>query len=37
MLVDAKQYIIEGAEYNSWSNDDKYILNLIKQKIQDGI
>jgi hypothetical protein len=37
MLIDAKGYIIEGEEYNAWSNDDKYILNLIKQKIQDGI
>ncbi len=36
MLIDAKQYIIEGEEYNAWSNDDKYILNLIKQKIQDS-
>ena len=36
ILIDAKQYIIEGAEYNAWSNDDKYILNLIKQKIQEN-
>lgn len=36
-LIDAKQYIIAGDEYNAWSNDDKYILNLIKQKIQEGI
>ena len=36
-LIDAKQYIISGDEYNAWSNDDKYILNLIKQKIQEGI
>jgi hypothetical protein len=36
MLIDAKQYIIEGQEYNTWSNDDKYILNLIKQKIQEN-
>ena len=34
MLIDANQYIIVGDEYNAWSNDDKYILNLIKQKIQ---
>jgi hypothetical protein len=37
MLIDAKQFIIQGDEYNAWSNDDKYILNLIKQKIQEGI
>ena len=36
-LIDAKQYIIAGDEYNAWSNDDKYILNLIKQKIQEGV
>ena len=36
-LIDAKQYIISGDEYNAWSNDDKYILNLIKQKIQEGV
>ncbi len=36
MLIDAKGYIIEGEEYNAWSNDDKYILNLIKQKIQEN-
>jgi len=36
MLIDAKQFIIQGDEYNAWSDDDKYIINLIKQKIQDG-
>jgi hypothetical protein len=36
LMIEARQYLIEGQEYNTWSNDDKYILNLIKQKIQDG-
>ena len=34
-LIESKQYIIEGDEYNNWSNDDKYIINLLKQKIQE--
>ena len=34
LLLEAKQYVIQGDEYNDWSNDDKYIINLIKQKIQ---
>ena len=33
MLIEANQILIQGAEYNAWSNDDKYIINLIKQKI----
>lgn len=37
LMIEAKQYVIQGAEYNAWSNDDKYIINLIKQKIQEGI
>ena len=34
VMIEARQYIIEGEEYNNWSNDDKYIINLLKQKIQ---
>lgn len=34
ILIEANQILIEGAEYNAWSNDDKYIINLIKTKIQ---
>lgn len=26
-------YIIEGDEYAAWSNDDNYILELIKNKV----
>ena len=36
LLFDAKQFIIQGDEYNNWGNDDKYIINLIKQKIQEN-
>ena len=34
LLIESRQYLIQGDEYNAWSNDDKYIINLIKQKIQ---
>ena len=36
LLIESKQFLIEGNEYNAWSNDDKYIINLIKQKIQQN-
>lgn len=34
LLIEAKQYVIEGDEYNNWI-DDKYIVNLLKEKIQN--
>ena len=34
ILVDSKQFLIEGDEYKRWGSDDNYIINLIKQKIQ---
>ena len=34
MVIESRQYIIEGSEYEAWSNDDKYIIALLKQKIQ---
>jgi len=34
LMVEARQYLIEGSEYKVWSQDDQYILTLIKQKIQ---
>lgn len=37
LMVDSRQYLINGNEYAAWSTDDKYIINLIKQKIQSGI
>jgi hypothetical protein len=36
MVIESRQYLIEGSEYDAWSNDDKYIISLIKQKIQQG-
>ena len=33
-VVDSTQYLIEGTEYDAWSNDDKYLVNLIRQKVQ---
>jgi hypothetical protein len=36
-LIDTKIYVISGDEYTSWSNDDQYIVNLIKEKLsQEG-
>jgi hypothetical protein len=34
MVIESRQYIIEGDEYNAWSNDDQYIIKLLKEKIQ---
>lgn len=36
LLIEAKQYVIEGDEYANWSNDDKYIVNLLKKKVQES-
>jgi len=35
MLLEARQYIIDGEQYKKWSTDDQYIITLIKQKIQE--
>ena len=34
-LIDSKIYLISDSEYTSWSNDDQYIVNLIKQKLSE--
>lgn len=34
MLIESTQLVVSGPEYLAWSNDDKYIINLIKNKIQ---
>lgn len=34
VLVDTLQLLITGTEYLAWSQDDTYIVNLIKMKIQ---
>lgn len=36
LLIEATQFLIEGDEYNNWTNDNDFI-KLIKQKIQDNI
>jgi hypothetical protein len=36
LLIESRQYLIQGAEYEAWADDDKYLINLIKQKIQEG-
>jgi hypothetical protein len=33
-VVESTIYLIEGPEYEAWSNDDKYLVNLVRQKIQ---
>ena len=35
VLIESRQYIIEKEEYANWYNDDRYIINLLKQKIQE--
>ena len=32
-LIESRQYVIEGSEYAAWGTDDKYLVNLLKQKI----
>lgn len=37
LFIEATQFVIEGSEYAAWSNDDTYLIKLIKQKISDNI
>jgi hypothetical protein len=37
VMVESRQYLINGNEYAAWSTDDRYIINLIKKKIQLGL
>jgi hypothetical protein len=34
-IIDTKIYLISDTEYSAWSNDDQYIVNLIKQKLSE--
>ena len=34
VMIEARQYIIEAEEYANWGTEDKYLVNLLKQKIQ---
>ncbi len=33
ILVDNKVFKIEGQEYNDWSNDDQYLVDLVLSKL----
>jgi hypothetical protein len=33
LLVDNQVFKIEGQEYNDWSNDDQYIVDLVMTKL----
>ena len=32
-LVDSKFFTITGEEYNNWSNDDQYLVDLVLSKL----
>jgi hypothetical protein len=32
--VDFKRFLLEGDDYAAWENDDKYIINYVKAKLQ---
>jgi hypothetical protein len=34
-VIESRQYLIEGDEYLAWSQDDNYIIKLLKEKIQN--
>lgn len=34
MFIESTQIVVSGTEYLAWTNDDQYIINLIKAKIQ---
>lgn len=33
-MIKATQFLIEGEEYKAWGDDDKYIVNLLRNKLQ---
>lgn len=33
--VENRIYKLEGDDYNNWSNDDKYIVDYVKKKLQE--
>ena len=35
LLIEARQYLIDGDSYKKWSSDDQYIITYLKQKIQE--
>ena len=32
-FVDSKSFLLEGADYTSWGNDDTYIVNYVLNKL----
>lgn len=32
-IIDNRQIIIQGEEYNNWANDDNYLLDLVLVKL----
>ena len=32
-IIDNKVVMIEGTDYNAWSNDDNYIVNFVLNKL----
>jgi hypothetical protein len=32
-IIDNRFYIIDGDDFLNWGNDDKYLVNLIKNKL----
>jgi hypothetical protein len=37
LFVQATQFVFDGEDYKNWSNDDTYLVKLVKQKITDTI
>lgn len=35
LMIDTRQYVIDGEQYKAWSTDDTYILKIIKKKLQE--
>lgn len=33
--IDARYFLIKDEEFAAWGTDDKYLVNLIKQKLQE--
>ena len=34
ILIDSTQFLFENEEYSNWAQNDSYIINLIKTKLQ---
>lgn len=36
-IVECRTITLEGDDYNSWGNDDNYIIEFIKQKLSNSV